>query len=267
MKIYIIVFFISCTVEQVFAQTDTLLENKSRVYKNQFGFEVGLNSGYLKDKNFSYSNYKETGALFSVNYTRAKPNGKYVLITDVDFSSGQLTSNYTDNFTSKYIFLNVEVSFLYRLPQFKNEKVVVLLGPQLNTNFQYVDWDDRKSWSYLAAHGLSVKGLAKYKISEKKGFQTSLSVPVLLLLVRPPYNGYDLYIQQNRENILALLFRGDLSSFNRYLNVDWKTTYEYTVSNRVNCNLGYLFRYQRVYGNNSLKHIQNQFTAGFSIKI
>ena len=246
------------------AQKDTAA-TPSEITSNQIGFEIGINKGYFKDLNFSSLNYREGGTLFSLNYIRWKPDRQHMFTADVDFASGKMKSDVTEFFDAQHILGNIELSFLWQLRLMENRNLSFFLGPQYNSFIQYVDWNDQSGWSYLATHGLNIKGFVRYKAS-RRSFETSLSIPLVQVFVRPPYNGYDLFIQENSEDVFKIIFRGELASFNEYVAVDWKTVYRYAASNHVDFVFGYLFRYQGVSGYNKVTHFQNQLTFGFAIK-
>jgi hypothetical protein len=241
--------------------------DSAKTFNTQLSFEIGPHLGYLKDLGFSPLNYRETGTLLSVLYALPGRNDKYLFTVDIDFTSGKLKTKTAENLTTPFIQGNIEVSLLWKLRKIRGERLKMFLGPQYNSYFQYMQWgEEMDSWNYMMVHGLNLKVLALYRISDKKRLQTSLSIPLLENFVRPPYNGFDQYIVENQEKILKLSFRGELASFNRYVAIDWRTTYQYAVSAHLDFIFGYLFRYQHVPGYNKVRHFQNQFTSGFAIK-
>ena len=260
---FVLLLTLSCNT--AWTQNDSVA-SISQPTSNQIGLEIGFIKGHYKDLNFSPLNYTENGSLFSVSYVRRKPEGKHLFTADIDFANGQMKSEGSGFFSSQHILGNIEFSFLWRLNQRKNNNLSFFLGPQYNSFIQYVDWNDQSSWTYLATHGLNLKGFVGYKASQRRRFEMSISIPVVQIFVRPPYNGYDLYIQENSENVFKLIFRGELASFNQYIAVDWKTVYRYAASDHLDFVFGYLFRYQNVSGYNKVTHIQNHFTFGFAIK-
>ncbi|WP_423148380.1 hypothetical protein [Rubrolithibacter danxiaensis] len=257
---YLLFLVLICT--NILAQDD----ESPGFIKNKIGIEAGINVGYLKDRNFSPLNYNETGAIFSLNYIHVKPAMKSILTADLDFTNGKLKADPTDFFNAISLSGNLEVSLLWKVSQSKNNRLLFFLGPQYNSYLQYIDWNERETWSYLTTHGIDLKGSVLYKLSDKKTFQSSLSIPIVQLLVRPPYNGFDQYIVQNQEKVLKILLRGELASFDKYYGFDWKTLYKYAASNHLDFNLSYMLRFQQVNGFNKMVHFQNQLTAGFSIK-
>jgi hypothetical protein len=263
-RLFFALFFVICW-NTAWSQKDSA-SILTEITSDQIGFEIGFIKGYFKDLNFSPLNYEEGGTVFSLSYIRRKPDGQHMFIADVDFASGQMKPGTTEFFDAQHTIGNVELSYLWRLRQPKNKKLSFFLGPQYNSFIQYVDWNDQSGWTYLATHGLDIKGFARYKASSRKSFETSLSIPIVQVFVRPPYNGYDLFIQENSEDVVKIAFRGELASFNEYVAVDWKTVYRYAASNHLDFVFGYLFRYQGVSGYNKVRHFQNQVTVGFAIK-
>jgi hypothetical protein len=257
-------FLILCSTA-VWSQTEST-STYAKVTSNQVSLETGLIKGYFKDLNFAQLNYNESGALLSLTYLRQNPDGNRIFAADIDFANGKIKSDVGEFFDARHTLGNVELSFLWRLRQLKKTNLSFFLGPQYNSFIQYVDWNDQEAWTYLAAHGLNIKGFVRYKGSGRRSFETSISIPVVLVFVRPPYNGYDLFIQENSENLLKIAFRGELASFNKYFAVDWKTIYRYAASNHLDFIFGFLFRYQGVSGYNKIRHFQNQLTVGFAIK-
>jgi hypothetical protein len=261
----IITFLLLLCFDVASAQTDSV-PGITKITSSQIGLEIGFIKGYFKDLNYSPLNYTEGGTMFSLSYSRNNPKSRHMFAADIDFASGQMKSGAQDFFYTDHTLVNLELSFLWRMRQPKNKDLSFFLGPQYNSFIQYLDWNDQSSWTYLATHGLHLKGFLSYKPSARRRFETSISIPFVQLFVRPPYNGYDLYIQEHSEDIMKLAFRGEVASFNKYIAVDWKTVYRYAASNHLDFVFGYLFRYQSVSGYNKLTHFQNQFTFGFAIK-
>jgi hypothetical protein len=242
-----------------FSQNEKVKSSLSKVYKNQIGIQVGYNQGYLKDLNFSPLNYKESGTLYALNYTHQKPKG--IFYVDLDFSLGKLKTRASKHFTSSMTLANLEISYVRKLTK-KESKYFFHLGGQYSSYLQILDWNDYESFSFLAIHGIGVKGLLSYNINSKHKFNTSLFIPVFQDLVRPPYNGIDETIIENQDNTVKLIFAGKPSSFNTYCSFDWKFNYLYSISNRLDLTATYLARYQNVFEINTVKHLQNQFTVG-----
>ncbi|MGC3945701.1 MAG: hypothetical protein QM762_14465 [Chryseolinea sp.] len=93
-----------------------------------------------------------------------------------------------------------------------------------------------------------------------------MSIPLLTNLVRPPYNGFDQYIVEHENEVAHLSVRGKTATFNKYIAFDWKTRYQYNLSERVGLVFNFLLRYQFVAGDNNVKHLQNQLTTGIAVK-
>jgi len=266
MKKSVIIFMIFIVYSNsVFSQEGELKPIKKQLHKNQIGFQIGYNQGYLKDLNFSALNYKENGLLYSLNYIHQKPNGKGIFNVDMDFSLGKLKTRASKDFTSAITMANLELSYVRKLTN-KDSKYSFYLGGQYNSYLQILDWNDYESFSFLATHGIGLKGLLSYNLNSKHKFTTSLFIPVFQDLVRPPYNGIDETIIEDQDNTVKLIFAGKPSSFNTYFAFDWKLNYFYAISNRFDLTATYLVRYQNVSEINKVKHLQNQFTIGLNFK-
>ena len=249
----------------MFSQIEKSDSNLSKVLNNKIGIQIGNNFGYLKDLNFSVLNYNESGLLYSLDYINQKPNGKGIFNADIDFSLGKLKSKASEYFTSDITLANLEVSYI-RLLAKKENQLIFFLGGQYNSYLQILDWNDFESFSFLATHGIGVKGLLQCNLNSKHTFKTSLFIPVFQNLVRPPYNAIDETIIENQDNTLKLIFSGKLSSFNTYFSFDWKLNYVFEVAKRFDLTATYLVRYQKVSEINTVKHLQNQITFGANFK-
>ena len=246
------------------AQSDNLAKE---IKKNNIGFSFGPHLGYLKDLNFSPLNYRERGILLSLHYNRGNIKQSRLLTAELNYHSGKLRTSSSDFFTTPFFQASLKVAFLFKVQAVKNKKLSFLLGPEIQSYVQYMQWgEEMDSWNYLMLYGLSLKGLGKFQISGNKMIQTSMSIPVIGNLVRPPYNGFDQYIVENQDNFLKIAIRGEPASFTKYLALDWKTTYHYTATDHLEFTLGYIWRYQYVAGPNKLNNFQNMITTGFRVK-
>ena len=259
MEKYILICLLLMLGKLGFSQTNTTEQTKNCV-----GLQVGYNHGYLKDLNFSPLNYKEGGLLYALNYTNQNPNGKVILNVDIEFSSAQLKTKASDYLASNLIMANFETSFVRKVS--KEKKLLIYIGGQYSSYLQIIDWQDYESFSFLASHGVGVKGLISYNLTAKHRFSSSLYIPVFQFLARPPYNGIDENIIENQDNIAKIIFNGKPVSFNQYLAFDWKINYLYSLSKRFDFSATYLLRYQNVSEINEVVHLQNQLSIGLKFK-
>jgi hypothetical protein len=230
---------------------------------NHLGLSIGGTLGYFRDLNYAPLNYRQGGTILSAHYTRYRKNGQIIAAT-VDYTTGRMTTDASSYFTTPFIQGNVGVAVLF--PININKQFKTHLGPSLNSFFEYMQWgDEMDSWNYLMVHGLSIKGVAEFEVTRRKKFISSVMIPLLNDLVRPPYNGFDEYIVQHQEEILRVAFRGTPATFSKYIALDWTIKYYYSLSTRIVFQAGYVFRYQHVFGSNRLTQFQNQFSSGFDI--
>jgi hypothetical protein len=89
-------------------------------------------------------------------------------------------------------------------------------------------------------------------------------LPVLQLLVRPPYNTNNDFIATNQDNLLKLMFYGTPSSLNKYLALDWDTRYRFAFSKRFEQYIDYAMSYQRVGGTHKFIQLNHFFTTGLT---
>jgi hypothetical protein len=205
--------------------------------------------------------------VYGIQYQHLGRNLKHLFNGEVNFTSGHLDTRATSFFKTPFVQGNISLFFLFSVRQLSNKNMRVYAGPQLNSFFQYMQWgEDMDSWNYLMVHGLNLALSSHYKLTERKSIITTLSIPVISDLVRPPYNGFDEYIVQNQEETLKIAFKGEPASLNKYMNVDCRFVYHYALGGHADFTAGYLFRYQRIPGYNKLVHFQNQFSAGLTFK-
>jgi hypothetical protein len=261
-KIFIVISLVFGT-EILKAQKDaTFFENT----KYQIGFETGYMHGYLKDQNFSPLNYVENGILYNINYKKQKPNSKNIFTIGLDFSSSNLYTKASKYFTTSSVIANINLSLVSKIVTKSKKNICIYLGGQYNSYIQYLDWRDQAAFSYIAIHGFSIKGLAQFNIIKKHQIETSLSIPLIQVLARPPYNGLDENIIKNENNKVKLIYTGNLTSINKYIAIDWKTCYKKPISKKINLSIAYLLRYQKVTGVNKLIHFQNLLSTGLNLK-
>ncbi len=250
-----------CLTLKVYSQNDT-----TKARKNHIGVFGGYNQGFLKDQIFSNLNYTENGFLVGLHYRHLKPNGKNLIEVNVSYSSGKLKTNNIEYFTSSYILANVNLAYLRKLPNHKNQNISSYLGVRYKTQIQYLDWNNQTSFSFIATHGLSIQTNIFYKIKPKHNIETALSIPVFQVLVRPPYNGIDNFITSNQDNTFKLIFTGKPTSLNKYFAINWETNYKYEISKRFDLKLSYTLNYERVFETHKFIQLQNQISIGINFK-
>lgn len=259
MKKYSIIGFFLLLGNLAFSQVDTI-----RSSKQHLGIRFGYNHGYLKDLNFSPLNYTEGGLIYSLNYMHQSENTKSIFNAAMEFASLSLDSKASAYFESNLTLANIEIAYVRQV--MRNKGISLYLGGQYSSYLHIVDWQYYESFSYLASHGLGMKGLFLYELSSTHRFSSSLFLPVFQFLARPPYNGLNEEIIENQDAIGKIILNGKPSSFKHYLAFDWKINYLFSLSKRVDLSATYLLRYQHLPEINKVSHLQNQFFLGANIK-
>lgn len=234
--------------------------------KHTIGLSYGVNSGLLKDLNYSPLHYKESGHLFSFQYLRHNPKRKNIFEIGIDFSSGKTKTDVSTFLTANYIYGKLNASYYRKINASKNNKWNFYAGAGYATNLFYVEWDDNEAFSYVATHGLVLNFKTNYSINKRNQVYSTISIPFLQLLARPPYNGRDEFIIENENSPAKIFFNGTLTSFNKYYGFSWTTKYIFNVSKLIDLSVNYNLNLQKVTGVNKLTHLQNQVQAGINIK-
>jgi hypothetical protein len=259
MKNILIFIFIALFTQQLCGQSET-------TFKNNITLDLGYNQGYVKDLNFSQLNYSQGGILIGLDYQKNSANGKNRIEGGLHGSLGNLKTDASDYFTSDYVLVALDAAFLRKIHQSTDSKLSYFLGGQYKSNIQYFDWRSQQTISFLATHGIAVKGLVLYQLSEKQALESSLAIPVFQSLVRPPYNAIDDFIAVNKDNFIKLATTGKGATLNEYQAITWKTQYKLAFSRRFALNLTYAMNLQHVSNFHSFTQLNNQFSTGFTFK-
>ncbi|MEM6736177.1 MAG: hypothetical protein AAF620_08930 [Bacteroidota bacterium] len=262
--VFISIFLIH---KSLHAQNSNIDGISSKSLNDHIGVSVGYNQGYFKDLLFSPLNYIQGGALYGLRYVRQSPNDKNLIELNMQYSSGELNVSDLDNFTASYLFGKFKLGYLHRISLIKRNNLKVYLGGEYQTQIHSLEWLDASvAASWFGTHGLRVKALASYQIQKRHQVQTALSIPVFQSLVRPPFNVRDEFVDENQDNILAFVFRGESASLDKYFAIDWETSYYFELSKRLDMLFTYQMIYQRVFDVHRLIQFQNQLNIGVSFK-
>jgi len=235
--------------------------------QNEFVVSIGTSQGYFKDSNFSPLNYQQQGTALRLAYTRYGKGNQYLFSAHLDFSYNTLHNNAAEHFTSEYIMGTISIDFLKKSTPFRN-KSSYYLGGQIQTNNHVISYDGLESFSFMFNHSLSLKGFYTISIRSRHSFQTSLAIPLVNYMVRPPFNGNNKTIEANQERPLRLLTAdGKITSVNTFLAVDWFSQYRYAVSRNFDIAVGCNLQYQRHKDMHHLARLENQLTISAIWKI
>ncbi len=233
--------------------------------KKEFGITVGINSGYFKDINFSPLNYRQSGPVFGLNYLRTKDNKTHFGI-ELTAGINSLNSKVTERFKSDYYIGNLRVEYLKRIST-EDKKLNWHIGGQFLSSNHFVVYEGLNGFTFNFAHSLGIKGMATCQLSPNISIRSSLSLPLLAYVIRPPYNGFDKTTAENGEKPLKLLTReGDFKSLNKYMLLEWKNQFRYKASDRLDLAFNYNLTFQKVNEDTPLTQLQNQFSISTIFK-
>jgi hypothetical protein len=157
----------------------SLLAQTEKTFKNNFSLDFGYNQGYVKDLNFSPLNYTQGGKLLGLNYQKNSGNGKNRIESGLHISAGKLNTTASDYFKTSYILVAFDASFLRKIHQSNDARLSYFVGGEYKSNVQYLGWKGTEAISFIGTHGVAIKGLVAYKLSEKQQLESSLAVPIL----------------------------------------------------------------------------------------
>ena len=151
--------------------------------KGEYGIQLGMNQGYFKDLNFSPLNYTSPGYHFAFYLQKQNEKSYWRIALEADYTN--LQSKVADYLETLYLMPQLQFSWLKKL-NLGGDRLSLFVGPQLEGQINYMDWNGQDSFSYMFAYSLNAQAIADYQLSERQHISSALSVPLLTLLVRPP---------------------------------------------------------------------------------
>jgi len=247
------------------AQETTELETTLPEFKkNAIDLRAGLETGYFKDLNFSPLNYNSTGVAINFGYRRNFKNGSRLFV-HLNPQVGAISSEYSEYLKSGHYTADLGIGYLAALP-LKSSKFVVHAGGQYRTYLDLVFYNGTDAVTFFGLHGFDLLGNLTWKLSEEHRLHGSLALPVVGLLARPPYSGWDKYIVEHASNPLPVFFRGNWTSLNDYLAFKLNVQYAYTLGPKLDLVADYQFRYYRTGVVKTAIYPSSQITFGTRFK-
>jgi len=242
-------------------ETNEEKQNENR-FKNQINLNFGYNHGYLKDLNFSPLRYVDGGLLYGGSYIRKSKN--HIFRFEAHYSADTTSTKGIEAFDSDYQVADVKFAFLQKNKRLSSDKMEFYFGGQYHFHILYLDWQYQESYSFFANHSFDASGIFSYKINNKSQLLTKIDLPILSLVVRPPYNGIDNELLSNNDegNVIGLITDGTWGSWNKLLSYDSEFTYQYNISAGFQVTATYKNRYHNTFETNKFVHLQNQFLLG-----
>ncbi len=234
------------------------------VYRNNLTLTIGLNQGYFKDQNFSPLNYRSVGPRFGLTYSRNTAAG-HQWSTELGVSLNTLKNSV--NFPSDPDRYQIDIAFGYlrAVASNTNERQLHLGGKYRS----YVDitlFDDAEAITFFALHGLEVAGAGAWKTGERHRFKASASLPVIGLLSRPPYTGWDKFIAENSENILKIITRGNWLTIGSFTGLRAGLGWEYQLSDRFSMEAHYSLAYYATQRLDPFRSLNNSFSLNLTYR-
>ncbi len=250
---------IACTVLFIKNTSAQLPETN---FKNYIGVGIGYSLDRINDQNFSPLNQKGNTLVYSLFYERHSEN---ILKIALKYGNGNLNSGPKDRFKTSYYFGNIDVSYFKNVsPSQSSTKFYI--GGAYTLKVLYMDWFDRDAFSFVSTNGLSISGLISKELNEKQRIESSVSIPFLQLLSRPPYNGVDEHIIENQDNPISIALDGKLTSFKKYKAINWNVNYRYEILDHFDWKADYTLNIQKVDDVNEFKSISNHISTSILYK-
>lgn len=230
---------------------------------NSISISLGYQSGVLKDANFSPLNYKQNGSTYTMEYIKFGGHKNSILSIQLNAGFNTLSTDASTYFDTDITQVQLNIYYTKRLNPTVS-KSAIYLGGQLISEVKSLDWENTESFSYFAAHGIGLKGIYQYNVSNTIAMGASIYSPFIALIARPPYNGIDEDVIENQDNILAIITNGTIESLNTYfkLETEFNITYKLTESLAVKANI--IFDYNTLYKGNKWTQFRTLTNIGLA---
>ncbi|MFP2996601.1 hypothetical protein ABN763_11850 [Spongiivirga sp. MCCC 1A20706] len=238
----------------------TQAQNNALEKRNELKLFSGIGTALVKDLTFSPLHYRAATVAYALQYTRKFKRSKFIL--ELDFSNPTLQTQFSDFFETDFYTVNIELGFLRRMRG--TDIFKAFTGVKLHSFTNLLFYDGTESISFFAVQTLDLAFEAAFKLTTKSNFSSAIDIPVFGLLARPAYTNWDVFILENEDNPLRILLRGDFTSLTNFFGLNWKTNYEYRISNPLAIQLQNTLRY---YKTNSLREsriVTNQLSLGLA---
>ncbi len=237
-------------------------EPESHTSFSNVTIKAGFNNGAFRDFNFSPLIYKKAGAYFGVEYEKYSRNGQNLFLVGLDYLGGVGSTTASDSLSTSYIDGGIELAWLRKLKEYDN--VSLFVGAGYSSVISFTEFNNVfEAFTFTIAHSLGFNSRFDWKINKRNHLKMGLSVPLISLLVRPPYSGYDDELQENLDHPIRLITNGEWVTVNSFFYSHLHVEHEFHINDRCTTHLEYVFRYQQA---PSMKQFNHQISAGLSYK-
>lgn len=169
----------------------------------------------------------------------------------------------------------IDIDYLIGKAIMETEKSRLIAGGVLSADIQALNYVYGRisSFGYYSAFGLGIFGRHSVEINKKHRILTSLQLPVLAWLSRPPYMGIDDEFIENisshsgSKTLLAFISDGELVTWNRLQTFDAGLTYTYRFNERLDLGAGYLFEFVHANQPQNLISFRNSINISLTIRL
>jgi hypothetical protein len=231
---------------------------------NLIQLQFGIEQGYQKDLNFSPLNYTSGGLAIDAGYQRFLRNEDRLSFS-LWFQSGKLNTGDYDFNTSDHYNFNLEIGYLKKISG-SATGFNTYIGGQYHSYVDVVFFDGTEAFSFYGLHSIDLAGGLSWNISGRQTLLSTVSLPVFGLLVRPPWTGWNKYIEDHESNPVPIFFNGNWTSLNNFLAFNLNVQYQYALSTRWDVAAKYQFRYYRTEELKTAIIPIHQFTVGTNFK-
>jgi hypothetical protein len=222
-----------------FGQTDSLF------HRSNLHIGIGLIHVRMIDEGYTDSKllFRGTNAKFTLAYGRETT--KHIFNFSVTGSIGKVESKSGD-LPSKYYLLEPSLEFLRSIAEHKlfGKENKFFSGVRISSFNQVIE-NERvvDNISIFSLHGLYFNFCDRLSLSERKYFQVSYSMPVVVFENRLLWNGGASTItSRDAQNIPALMFdRGKFTYFNVFGNVQFGLDYVTKIGKATDLKIAYKF--------------------------
>lgn len=245
-----------------FSRSSALAQQPKSPPISSIGLGIGYSLDHIKDTNFSPLNQKGNALVYSMFYERRSNN---ILKINIEYGDGILKSGLSNRLESSYYKANIGITYLKNMAAEK-KAINFYVGGTYNLKVLYLDWYYQDAFSYISTNGLSISAAVSSQLASKHAIESTVSIPVVQLLSRPPYNGIDEYIIENQDDPLNIILNGKLASFKQYQAVNWNVNYRYEISDYLEWKVAYTLDFQKVADPDTFTSLSNRFSTGVFYK-
>jgi len=256
MKSPIIIFILLIVPLFIFSQEENRMDQ-------HLSIGVGYHSGLFKDITYSPLLYTTKSLSFDLSYQKDTQNGNQWYV-NLDFTPGSIQTEAEQFFTADRYFGNLEIGYLFDIHKVSS-KSSFLIGGQYHTHADLIFYNDLAAISFFLTHGFDITGKWNYQFNEKSHFQTQIVLPLVAVLVRPAYTGWDIDIIDNPDNYFKIATDGKLTSWNDFFSVTWKNRFTQQVSNKIGLMVQYHLSFHQSDQVETVKNLNHQFFFGATL--